>query len=40
MIEEHEYNYYPEMIARIVLRHELIMPDEASDFARFVRGCC
>lgn len=40
MIEEKEYNYYPEQIARIVLQHELIMPDEARDFASFVRGCC
>jgi len=32
------YDYYPERIAQIVLSHELIFPDEKSDFERYVRG--
>jgi len=36
--EEKGYDYYPETIARVILEHELILPDEKNDFIRFVRG--
>ncbi len=34
-----EYDYYPEAIARIVIQHELISPEEEREFVQYVRGC-
>jgi len=36
--EDTRYDYYPEKIARIVLEHDLILPNEEKAFASFVRG--
>lgn len=36
--EDKLYSFYPEKIARIVVEHNLIMPNEEKDFTAFIRG--
>ncbi len=38
-VKKNMYDYYPERITQVVLEHELIGPEQRSDFERFIRGC-
>lgn len=38
VIAESRYNYYAEKIARVVMEHDLIQPNEVHSFTSFIRG--